>query len=266
MSPSLQVAVIQPDLVWLNPSANLEHLSQLLAAHISQVDLIVLPEMFTSGFTQYPESLLTEDSETLSTLDWLKAQAAQYQAAITGSIACHHPTSPAPPHYVNRLLFVTPEGHVSYYDKTHLFTMGGEHERYQAGSTRCIVRYRGWRILLIICYDLRFPVFCRNTQDYDIMLCVANWPQVRRHPWRTLLQARAIENQAYVIGANRVGTDGNGLAYSGDSMVVDYVGQIKVDGHQGHEQVLQTTLHAESLASIRATFPVMDDADAFTLL
>lgn len=258
----LNVSLIQPDLVWLDPQANLEHLSTLLYKHISHTDLIVLPEMFTSGFTQHPEPLLGNQD----TVTWMKAQAKRYNAAVTGSIACELADTETSNCYVNRMLFVTPDGEISVYDKRHLFTMGGEHERYRAGSERCVVHYRGWRILLTVCYDLRFPVFCRNRNDYDAMLCVANWPESRQHPWRTLLQARAIENQSYVIGVNRVGIDGNGLFYNGDSMGVDFLGQAMADGGRGGEQVLSVTLDKESLIAARQSFPVLADADSFKLL
>jgi omega-amidase len=259
---ALQITLVQPELLWMNPTANLDRLSQLLAAQIVTTDLIVLPEMFTSGFTQHPEPLAGDQQ----TIQWMQAQAKKYHAAITGSIACETATSTINQRHVNRMLFVTPDGEVAFYDKRHLFTMGGEHERYQAGEMRQVINYCGWRILLTVCYDLRFPVFCRNRNDYDVMLCVANWPAVRRHPWRTLLQARAIENQAYVIGVNRVGIDGNGLAYSGDSMAVNFLGEIIADGSGGAEQLLNAHIDLESLQSIRKSFPVLADADAFKLL
>lgn len=272
LDATLHVTLVQPNSVWLDPQANLDHLSHLFVKHISNTDLIVLPEMFTSGFTRQPEPLLANASDHQPVIDWMKEQAQRYQAAITGSVACEVTVSESSaasgdaPNYVNRLLFVTPEGEVTHYDKCHLFTMAGEHERYQAGTQRCIVRYRDWRLLLTICYDLRFPVFCRNTHDYDAMLCVANWPQSRRHPWRTLLQARAIENQAYVLGVNRVGQDGNGLLYSGDSMVVGFAGESIADGAGGQEQVLTASLDKQALERARKDFPVLEDADSFQLL
>ncbi len=272
MSRSLNVVVVQPNLHWLNPSANLDHLDQLIKQHIESTstspDIIVLPEMFTSGFTQQPEPLYGDQN----TIRWMQAQARDWQTAMVGSIACEIEKPPnsdchiGDNYYVNRLLFVQPSGEVTYYDKCHLFRMGGEHERYQAGQQRTIVNYQGWRILLTICYDLRFPVFCRNQQDYDLMLCVANWPAVRRHPWRTLLQARAIENQAYVIGANRVGKDGNDLLYSGDSLVVDMQGHLLADGEGGNEVLLSCELSYDDLEKARTTFPVAMDADKFKLL
>jgi predicted amidohydrolase len=231
-------------------------------------DIVVLPEMFSSGFTQNPEPLYGNQA----TIEWMKAQATQHNIALVGSIACAVERSgDQQNNFVNRLLFVTPDsaghgdGELHYYDKCHLFAMGGEHERYQAGKQRSVVAYKGWRFLLTVCYDLRFPVFCRNRNDYDVMLCVANWPQSRRHVWRTLLQARAIENQAYVLGVNRVGKDGNGLAYSGDSMVVNFWGDIVADGPQGKEQILNATLDSDTLLAARKSFPVGNDADAFEL-
>ncbi len=241
-------------------------MSQLFAEQLSEVDLIILPEMFTSGFTQYPENSLLDTSTGNTTIGWMKQEAARYQAAVVGSVAYQKPSVGGAAEVVNRLLFVTPDQNVVFYDKCHLFTMGGEHERYKAGSERRVVNYKGWDILLTICYDLRFPVFCRNQDDYELMLCVANWPKVRRHPWRTLLQARAIENQAYVVGVNRVGCDGNSLVYQGDSMAIDYWGNPLVDGCDGREQILQTSLSKSDLLEARKSFPVGNDADAFKLL
>lgn len=285
----LRVALVQPDLYWLQPQRNLDHLSQLLQQHFSKThsfdghqanshqannhqinshpattDMVVLPEMFTSGFTDTPEPLYGDQQ----TIRWMCEQASLYDIAIVGSIACEVPvdSSEDSPRYVNRLLFVTPEGVEATYDKCHLFQMGGEHKRYRAGSERCIIDYKGWRLLLTICYDLRFPVFCRNQQDYDAMICVANWPKPRRHAWRTLLQARAIENQAYVLGVNRVGIDGKGLEYQGDSMIVDMLGELLADGAQGDQTILNAELSMEKLNQLRDSFPVWKDADSFQLV
>ncbi|ODS25098.1 carbon-nitrogen hydrolase [Candidatus Endobugula sertula] len=262
---NLRVSLVQPDLVWLDPQANLSHLASLMAGLSGSVDLIVLPEMFTSGFTEKPESL----SGNQYTVEWMLKQSQQLNAAIAGSLAFEgtpDDIGAINKRYVNRLVFVSPSGDVSHYDKAHLFRMGREHERYQAGSKRRVVDYRGWRLLLTVCYDLRFPVFCRNCNDYDAMLCVANWPTSRRHVWRTLLQARAIENQAYVIGVNRVGVDGRQLEYSGDSMAVDVQGHILVDGGDGCESVLAAELSADNLRHAREVFPVWKDADSFQLI
>ena len=261
MQESLSVALIQPDLHWLKPTANRDHLAALLLDIPSQTDVVVLPEVFTSGFTEKPE-LISGDQKTMT---WMKAQASLHQVALAGSIACEieQGNEGSDSYFVNRLLFVTPAGEVFHYDKCHLFQMGDEHKRYSSGDNRQIVEYKGWKLLLTICYDLRFPVFCRNKSDYDAMICVANWPAVRRHPWRTLLQARAIENQAYVLGVNRVGEDGKGLLYNGDSMAVDFQGDILVDGKEGCESVLAATFSMSLLQRARQQFPVWQDADNF---
>lgn len=229
-----------------------------------ETDLVVLPEMFTSGFTIHPE-VAGGSSETA---EWLLGQARYLNAAVTGSVACkldvdgrQHIDKTSP--FVNRLLFATPAGELFHYDKVHLFRMGDEHKRYQAGNERCIIEFKGWRLLLTVCYDLRFPVFCRNKGDYDVMLCVANWPESRRQHWRTLLEARAIENQAYVIGVNRIGHDGKGLTYSGDSMVIDFLGNKLID--QAGEWVEACSLNKKQLLDYRQQFPAWQDADEFTL-
>ncbi|MFN3901247.1 MAG: amidohydrolase, partial [Alishewanella aestuarii] len=218
MVPKLRVAMLQTELVWQDTAANLQALSQQLAA-APAADLLVLPEMFASGFSM--DSAGIAEREPGPALSWLKQQAAHYQSAIAGSLAVRT----ADGHYVNRLYFVTPDGAVQSYDKRHLFRMAGEHQAYAAGQQRVIVNWQGWRILLQVCYDLRFPVFSRNLGDYDAIIYVANWPAPRSRAWWLLLQARAIENQAYVFGCNRVGQDANGLNYRGDSLIVDYLGQ-----------------------------------------
>jgi len=259
----MRVTPAQIDCLWHQPEVNRERLTQLFDTLSGQTDLIVLPEMFTSGFTQFPEKIHQEDS----TIQWMQQQAARCDSAIVGSVAVELETTTASDQsvYVNRLIFVEPDGNYHKYDKVHLFTMADEHRRYQAGNTRKVIEYRGWRILLTICYDLRFPVFCRNQNDYDMMLCVANWPSSRRNHWRSLLQARAIENQAYVIGVNRVGVDGNGLQYSGDSMVLDMQGQPLFDGQNKGEILPTIAFDQKALKNYREQFPAWQDADSFTL-
>lgn len=263
----LRVTIVQTSLQWHDPEANRQHLAEQFVAVKGQTDLIVLPEMFTSGFTNHPEQLVNGNI----TLDWLREQASAIGAAITGSIACEVPAvdgASEQPHYVNRLLFVTPEGEVLHYDKVHLFRVADEHKRYQPGHERCVIDYKGWKLLLTICYDLRFPVFCRNVcyegvYDYDAMICVANWPEPRRTHWRALLQARAIENQAFVIGVNRVGVDGNNLRYSGDFLVADFYGDLLID--QPGEWIQTASLKRQALTDYRQQFPVWLDADKFSL-
>lgn len=252
----LKVALLQTELVWQDVIAN----RQQLTAQLQQIhaDLIVLPEMFSTGFSMQSSEIAEPEGETLA---WLQQQAKQLDAALCGSVATRTNRG-----CVNRCYFVTPEGSVSYYDKKHLFRMAGEHQAYIAGDQRVVVQYRGWRLLLQVCYDLRFPVFSRNRNDYDVALYVANWPAPRSHAWRTLLQARAIENQAYVLGCNRVGTDGNAIAYRGDSLIVDYLGQPQVDLAPDEAGVLTGTLDLTALRQYQQQFPAHLDADAFSLI
>lgn len=256
----LRVSLVQTDLIWLDPQANRQQLQRKLASLAKQTDLVVLPEMFTSGFTTHPEDL----SAGSATGDWMLDQARLLDAAVTGSIAtAAEETNSGQPGFVNRMLFATPEGELWHYDKVHLFRMGNEHKRYQPGHKRCVLCFRGWRILLTVCYDLRFPVFCRNQNDYDLMLNVANWPDTRRHHWRTLLQARAIENLAYVVGVNRVGVDGKQLSYTGDSMAINFRGDILVD--QEGEWLETIICSRQELQQYRTEFPAWQDADSFSL-
>ncbi len=261
-SSTLHVAVLQSSLHWQHAAANRAQFSQQIAELVQSattpLDLLVLPEMFNSGFSMQPERF-AEDANG-DTVHWLQAHAKQYQLALAGSIAIRTAQG-----FVNRLLFVTPDGTVQHYDKRHLFRMGDEHQHYQAGSERVIVQYRGWRVLLQICYDLRFPVFARNRNDYDLALYVANWPAPRARIWSTLLSARAIENQAYVIGCNRVGADPNGLQYSGDSVVLDVVGAPLASLPAHRVGALCATLDKQALDEFRRSFPAHLDSDEFVL-
>jgi predicted amidohydrolase len=253
----LKISLLQTTLAWQQPAANRDRLAALMAPLAGQTDLILLPEMFTTGFTMAPETV----AEPMSgpTLAWLREQAATLGAAVCGSVVIEEQG------YRNRLLFVRADGAVEYYDKRHLFRMANEQRHYVAGASRKVIQYRGWRILPQVCYDLRFPVWCRNRNDYDLLLCVANWPSPRRHAWRTLLLARAIENQCYLAGVNRVGQDGKGVEYSGDSLLVDFKGQALLDAPVGEAFVKTATLDGEALRQFRHTFPVWQDADPFTL-
>lgn len=256
MAEPLVVSLVQPDLKWHDPAANRQHLERLFDPLCGATDLIVLPEMFTLGFTDFPE-IPEKNSPTIS---WLELQAKRLNCAITGSLAVKKNSG----EYVNRLFFVMPSGEALHYDKVHLFRMDDEHLRYQPGSQRKVINYRGWRLLLTICYDIRFPVFCRNQEDYDALICVANWPSSRRHHWRSLLVARAIENQAYVLGVNRVGVDGKSLHYSGDSMLVDFNGEMLIDGPD-KPWVKSCELNFSAMLKHRGQFPVWKDRDHFTL-
>ena len=261
---TLTVAVLQTSLSWQDSAANRAHFSELLPQALP-ADVIVLPEMFNSGFSMQAE--VFAESMSGPTMQWLREQAAQLDVAICGSLAIRL-DAPVDGHsgVVNRLVFVLPSGEVEYYDKRHLFRMGQEHRHYQAGLQRKIVSFRGVRFLLQVCYDLRFPVFSRNRGDYDAMLYVANWPQERSRIWSTLLAARAIENQAFVIACNRVGQDGNQLNYSGDSVVLDFVGLPLTSVPANAASVLKAQLDVLQLQHFRQQFPAALDADTFELI
>lgn len=259
MQDSLRLALIQTDLAWQDAAANRMLLSGRLAPLAGTVDLIVLPEMFTSAFAV--GSGAVAEAAAGPSLDWMREQARQLGAALTGSIAVEEQGK-----RYNRLYFVTPEGEVRHYDKRHLFRMLGEDKRYASGRDKLLLEWRGWRILPLVCYDLRFPVWCRSTAQatWDLMLVVANWPAARTLHWEALLQARAIENLGYVAGVNRVGVDGNGLDYDGASMVVDPRGKVLV--HAGSAAgVFQTSLSGKELQTWRESFPAWMDADHFVI-
>lgn len=261
----LRVSLVQGATLWHDPAGNRDYYGELIAPLHGHTDLIVLPETFTSGFSNDA----IDNAETMEgpTVEWILAQAKAAKAAVTGSVQLRTESG-----VFNRLLFAKPDGTLLHYDKRHLFRYAGEHERYAAGRERLIVEWRGWRICPLVCYDLRFPVFARNRfdverkgrLDYDLLLFVANWPGVRAYPWRTLLRARAIENLCYVVGVNRVGHDGNGLDYAGDSSVIDFLGH-PASECGNREVVATTTLLAEELLAHRQRFPAMLDADRFAL-
>lgn len=254
----LKVALVQSMLHWEDAAANRAMFAEKLLALKGITDLVVLPEMFTTGFSMRTAELAEPmDGDTVI---WMKEQARELDAAIYGSVIIAEGGK-----CYNRGLFVVPDGTVITYDKRHLFRMAEEFQHYTPGGQRVVVEWRGWRLLLQICYDLRFPVFARNRGDYDALLYVANWPELRRYPWSQLLIARAIENQSYVIGVNRVGMDGKGHHYTGDSASVDPRGDADVM-KASREHVLHTVLHREALDDFRAKFPVADDADAFSLM
>jgi predicted amidohydrolase len=259
---ALNVSLVQGATRWHDPAGNHDYYAALIAP-LKGSDLILLPETFTSGFSN--EAIHNAETMGGPTVAWLRAQARALDAAVCGSVQLRVDGK-----VYNRLLFATPDGDVRHYDKRHLFRYAGEHERYAAGAERLIVEWRGWRICPLVCYDLRFPVYARNRHadgrfDYDLLLFVANWPTPRREPWRTLLRARAIENLSYCAGLNRVGADGNGLGYSGDSAVIDFLGQPLVElGAQ--EQTVTVTLDCAALAAHREHFPAWMDADDFRLV
>jgi len=254
---NLRVSLVQTDLVWEDPAANCAQLEEKLAVLSGLSDVVILPEMFATGFS------MTDVGAEIGkgpVLQWMQVQANRLGALVVGSLKVKYGTS-----YYNRLYAVEPSGSYTSYDKRHLFRMGGEHEFYQSGDQQVIVSFKGWKLALFVCYDLRFPVWSRNVGSaYDAAIYVANWPAPRANAWRTLLQARAIENLAYVVGVNRVGMDATDLAYAGDSLLVDYKGDLLLD-LKSKDQILTSELSLESLAEFRAKFPAHLDADSFSL-
>ncbi len=262
----LRVSIIQGATRWHDPAGNRDYYADLIAPLHGMTDLVVLPETFTSGFSN--DAIDRAEDMDGPTVAWMRAQAVALDAAVTGSVQLKTGAG-----VYNRMLWATPDGELQHYDKRHLFRYANEHKRYAAGRERLTVEWKGWRINPQVCYDLRFPVFCRNRYDverpdaldFDLQLFVANWPAARAYAWKTLLRARAIENLCYVVGVNRVGTDGNGLAYAGDSAVLDFLGQ-PVSECRDVEVVSTTTLQAHLLAAHREHFPAMLDADRFEIL
>jgi omega-amidase len=259
MKEELKVVLIQAPLVWENPKANRDYFSAKIKEINKETDLIVLPEMFTTGFTMNVKPLA--ESMDGVTINWLKEIAAENGVALTGSIIIKEHGN-----YYNRLLFITPEGELFYYDKKHLFTLANEQEHYSPGTKKLIVDYKGWKICPLICYDLRFPVWARNVENYDVLIYVANWPEVRTKAWDVLLQARAIENLAYCVGVNRVAQDGKGFNYIGHSAVYDAFGEIITAQNFESENVFQTTLSKVHLQEVRSKLKFLNDKDTFQLI
>ena len=255
----LTVSLLQTDLFWRQPQKNRDAIEQKIKHIDGATDLIVLPEVFTSGFAVGSSWTQAELEDLEQTLIWMRSIAKNLDCAITGSTVWLSDGQVR-----NRMFFITPNEEC-FYDKCHLFRMAGEHERYAPGNQRVIVNYRQYRILLTVCYDLRFPVFCRNQEDYDFMICVANWPVERHQAWQTLLQARAIENQAYVVGVNRVGKDGKNLCYEGGSCIVDFEGNHQLEFGLGEPGLKTGELSLEKLGEFRRNFPVWQDRDEFIL-
>jgi len=254
----LKITLVQADLAWEDPGANRTCFDRVLAGIGGTTDLVVLPEMFTTGFTMAGDDVAeTMDGPSVA---WLKQTAAGLTAHVTGSLVIRENGK-----VYNRLVWATPEGHVYTYDKRHLFRMSGEHKVYAAGTTALTVSIGQWRFRPFICYDLRFPVWTRNVAScYDVAIVVANWPAARATHWAALLKARAIENQAYVVGVNRVGRDGNGRTYAGDSVMVDYQGEVIL--HAGdHEAVHTVTIDGAGLETYRHNFPAWRDADTWSM-
>jgi omega-amidase len=269
----LSVTIIQTNLFWENPTANLANLEEKMAQISLPTDLIILPEMFTTGFTMNAKAVA--EPMNFTTFKWLKQLSKRTQAVITGSFIVKEGEQ-----YFNRLIWMRPDGSFETYDKRHLFRMGEEDKTFTAGTKRLIVELKGWRICPLICYDLRFPIWSRNSHskieaerspnrkskiEYDLLIYVANWPSVRSQVWDILLQARAIENQSYCIGVNRVGKDGIGLEYSGNSAVIDFKGN-RIFYQKDSEIIDNQILNKKELEDFRNKFPAYLDADEFEII
>lgn len=266
--PALTITVIQTNLHWENKAANLLMLEEKINDIKEKTEIVVLPEMFTTGFSMQPAKLAeTMDGETVK---WMKRISRTKKIILTGSVIIEEDG-----HYFNRLIWMLPNGQYGTYDKRHRFAYAGEDDQFTAGTKRLIASVKGWKINLLVCYDLRFPVWARQTTplpeevengpEYDVLIYVANWPERRVHAWKTLLQARAIENQCYVVGANRVGQDGNSISYSGESMVIDPLGEVLYTKKDA-EDIFTITLDKTHLTTIREKFPFWKDADHFQIL
>jgi len=248
---NLNATLIQTPLIWENSQGNLAHFEKLLIKHQATSDIFILPEMFSTGFSMNPEGLA--ESMTGATVNWMKTMSSKCGASICGSVIIESGGK-----FYNRFIWVNPTGELFKYDKKHLFSMAGEDEKYAAGGERIIIHYKGFSICPLVCYDLRFPVWSRNNVGYDLLLYVANWPERRSAHWRSLLLARAIENQCYVIGVNRTGVDGNGFSYRGDSSVIDPAGNILFTTTD------EVAVHTENISSskiheIRKKLPFLKD-------
>jgi len=268
---NLSVTIIQANLHWEDKKANLQMLEEKILSISDKTEVVVLPEMFSTGFSMKPELLAeTMDGQTVQ---WMKRMATQKKIILTGSVIIEEGG-----HYFNRLIWMLPNGQYGVYDKRHLFGYAEEDNHYTAGTKRLIASVKGWKINLLVCYDLRFPVWARQAPlslrrgaggeveaEYDVLIYVANWPERRVHAWKTLLQARAIENQCYVIGVNRTGKDGNDIYYSGESMIIDPLGEVLYT-KKDEEDIFTATLDKEHLQAIRDKLPFLKDADEFKII
>jgi omega-amidase len=273
---TLTITTIQSSLHWEDKQANLAMFEKKILGIAEKTEIVILPEMFSTGFSMKPEQLAEQmDGETVR---WMQKISAQKRIILTGSIIIEDEGN-----YFNRLIWMLPNGQFGFYDKRHLFAYANEHEYYTPGQKRLIASVKGWKINLIVCYDLRFPIWCRQSRtkivqgdpteeelmepiapEYDLLICVANWPERRNHAWKTLLQARAIENQVYVVGVNRVGNDGNNIYHSGDTLIADAMGQVLYT-RGNEEDIFTITLQKDTLEEVRQKLPFLEDADDFMI-
>ena len=254
----MKIALFQTKLAWENPEKNRKFIEEYVVNETQAFDLLVLPEMFTSGFTMQPERVY--ESMNGNTITWMKHIAEVHKVAICGSLVIKENSN-----FFNRFVFVTSNGHVEYYDKRHTFSLAGEHKSYTSGSNRVIINYKGWKIMPQICYDLRFPVWSRNIFDYDLLVYVANWPTPRVEAWDALLKARAIENMSYCIGVNRIGLDNNNHQYPGHSAIYNGLGDQITQSISNLEHTEIVVLEKSHLETIRHRFKFLDDRDDFIL-
>ena len=261
---NLSISMVQTRLFWQSPSENLEWLEGRLELITGKTDIIVLPEMFTTGFSM--NSIQYAEAMDGAAMNWMHKMAEKKNAVLVGSMMMKEAGK-----FYNRLIWMHPDGRFELYDKRHLFRMGNEHEHYSAGNSRIVFQLNEWKICPLICYDLRFPVWSRNRLvnnefDYDVLIYVANWPERRAHAWKSLLVARAIENQAYVVGVNRIGSDGNNVIYSGDSAVIDYTGERLSRTERYGDRCETVNISLDDLKKFRSDFPAGLDADQFTII
>ena len=256
MKNELHVVGIQADLVWENPPENLKLFEDIITDLPATTDLVVLPEMFTTGFTMHPKNIAEPMSG--SSITWMKRLAQKFDFAITGSLIIKEDNK-----FYNRLVFVHPSGKIETYDKRHSFALAGEHKVYTSGKEIITIDYKGWKIRPLICYDLRFPVWARNTENYDLLIYMANWPITRIKAWDTLLKARAIENMSYTIGVNRTGFDANNYQYSGNSIIVDFLGEELSSLEENRGETTSAILKKENQNKVREKLGFLNDKDAF---
>ena len=254
----MKISIIQNDIVWEDKSSNFTNLGNLISPLNNTIDIVILPEMFNTGFSMNPEQL--SESPKAETFEWMKYTAQKGNFGLCGSYIVKEKK-----HFFNRWVFVTPENECWHYDKRHLFSMAGEDKFFSPGKNRLTFLFRGVRISPNICYDLRFPVWSRSRNDCDLLIYAANWPESRRDAWDTLLKARAIENQCYVAGANRIGIDGEGIKYRGDSMIVNPRGVIIASANPNEEDSITADISMAELSDFRNKFPVQNDADNFSI-
>lgn len=254
----LHITLIQTNLIWENPEANRQQFEEKIKNLETTVDLVILPEMFTTGFTMHAAKL----AETMNgkTISWMQQIATEKQIAITGSIIITENNS-----FYNRLLFVYPSGKVVFYDKRHTFTLAKEHETFTAGTKKLLVRYKGWKICPLVCYDLRFPVWSRNAQNYDLLIYVASWPKKRIYAWDSLLKARAIENMSYTVGVNRIGIDAQGFEHNGHSIILDTLGAPLSESNNENDTIIEVVLDKEKQDFARKKLGFLNDRDTFEI-